>query len=124
MALLSASIPMSMTLTAALIAAKPNNELICNPALDDLKTASSIHVLAFSSHGDLLVVQSEGDFSIETWEEIYEKASQICQKQEDQDDSSEDVEMNSDDNVTLKDVLRDVVQENVTKERKWKESLS
>lgn len=49
-----------------------------NPTVVDIKKANSVHVLAFTSHGDLLVNESEGDFSFEDWEEIHDEAERIC----------------------------------------------
>ena len=53
-----------MTLTAALIAVD-GEKMILDPTSEQLKVAASIHVFAFSSHGDLLVVESEGEYGID-----------------------------------------------------------
>ena len=117
---------MFMTFSATLVTVQPNHGLICHPTPKDIKSASSVHVLAFSSQGDLLVVESEGHFSIATWEEVYEKASQVCRSQEDEDQGSGDVSMKSDkhEKPKLEAGLREVVRAMTSKERKWKESLS
>ena len=119
---------MTMTLSAALVAVQPEHRLSSNPSLDEIKSATSLHVLAFSSHGDLLVIESEGDFSLEVWEAVYEKARIVCRGQEGTDEDSEeaDVSMNEDvveTDFKLEDLLKNAVQEKILKERKWRESL-
>ena len=83
-----------MTLTATLIAVDAS-KLISDPTAEQLKVASSIHVFAFSSHGDLLVVESEGEFDIEIWGEACQKARLACRGDEEDDSDSEDVSMDS-----------------------------
>ena len=122
LALLSTSIPLSMTLTATLIAVD-GKRLISDPTAEQLKVAASIHVFAFSSHGDLLVVESEGEFGIETWEEAYQKAMLACRGEEENDGDSEDVSMDSDSDTKLEDVLRDAIRQKVAREHKWKQDL-
>ena len=122
LALLSTSISLSMTLTAALVAVDARR-LTLDPTAEELKVASSIHVFAFSSHGDLLVVESEGEFGIETWEEAYQKARLACRGEEDNDSESEDVSMDSDNDTKLENVLRDAVRRKVAREQKWKQDL-
>ena len=86
-----------MTLTAALVAVNPNGALLLDPSVKQIKLASSIHVLAFSSHGDLLVVESEGDFTMATWEKVYQTAKVICYREEEDESGGEEVSMRSDD---------------------------
>ena len=111
-----------MTLTATLVAVDAR-KFISDPTAEQLKAASSIHVFAFSSHGDLLVVESEGEFGIEIWEEAYQKARLACRGEEESDSDSEDVSMDSDNDTKLEDVLRDAVRQKVAKEQKWKQDL-
>lgn len=37
-----------------------------------------MHVLAFASHGELLVAESEGSFTMEEWNEIHAVGRRIC----------------------------------------------
>lgn len=67
-----------MTLTATLVAVSSNGTMVNDPSVQQIKLASSIHVLAFSSHGDLLAVESEGDFTIDIWEEVNQRAKLVC----------------------------------------------
>lgn len=123
MALLSTSIPLSMTLTATLVATNSVGTLAIDPSVQQIKLASSIHVLAFSSHGDLLVVESEGNFTIDTWEEVHRRAKLICHGEEGDESESEDVSMDSDDVSKLGNVLKDAVEKKITKEQRWKKKM-
>ncbi len=75
-----------MTLTATLVAVEPKGTITTDPSPQELRSASSIHVFAFSSLGDLLVVESEGDFSMEIWDEVHGRAFMVCHGK-DRDDS-------------------------------------
>ena len=86
----------------------------------DLRLASSIHVLAFSSKGDLLVIESEGDFSMDIWEEVHGKAKAICQGREEGGSDSEDTSMDLEESVILEDTLKDAVRSKIQKEMRWK----
>lgn len=72
-----------MTLTSVLLALK-NKEtgttIIENPTPLDCQDAASVHVLAFTSHGELLVAESEGSFDLDEWEEVYEHGKSLCCK--------------------------------------------
>ena len=123
MALLSTAIPLTMTLTATLVAVNPDATLTTKPSVQQVKLASSVHVLAFSSHGVLLVAESEGDFTIDTWEEAYQKAKLHCHGENEEENESEDVSMTSDDVFKLESVLKDVVERKIAEERKWKDRI-
>ena len=44
----------------------------------DVDHVKSMHVLTFSSHGDLLVAESEGVFDVDTWEAVFDAAKMVC----------------------------------------------
>lgn len=70
-----------MTLTSvflALVAEGVSSRVMRNPTLLQSHSASSIHVLAFSSHGDLLVAESEGTFTMDEWQAVYDAGKEIC----------------------------------------------
>ncbi|EPE25924.1 Ribosomal protein S5 2-like protein [Glarea lozoyensis ATCC 20868] len=79
--LLSASLPLSMVLTSTLIAISADDNsasLIQNPNLTEYENAKSIHVLAFTSQGDLLLAESQGSFDLKDWDKVYETAKKVC----------------------------------------------
>jgi exosome complex component RRP46 len=70
-----------MTMASTLIVLKPEksaNRIIHNPTLFEIQEAASVHVMAFSSHRELLVSESEGNFTMDEWDLVYEHAERIC----------------------------------------------
>ena len=70
-----------MTLTSTQLAIKSNRSLrkiIRNPTLQDFQAADSVHVLAFTSQRQLLVAESEGSFTLDDWDEVYEIGKDLC----------------------------------------------
>lgn len=112
-----------MTLTATLVAVDSNSALVVKPSAEQIKQASSIHVLAFSSYGDLLVVESEGDFTLDTLDEVHQKARLICYREERDESDSEDLSMELDDVPTLANVLKEAVERKVAEEQRWKRNI-
>ncbi|PBP17885.1 hypothetical protein BUE80_DR011456 [Diplocarpon rosae] len=78
LALLSASMPLSMTLASVYLSLTSEGSIIVNPTPLESQSATSVHVLAFTSHGELLVAESEGDFTLEDWKVVYEAGKEIC----------------------------------------------
>lgn len=81
LALLSAGVPMRATATATAIAIARQDgaqRTIVDPSPREIETARSVHVLAFTSHDGLLLAESEGDFTVREWDEVYETARAIC----------------------------------------------
>ena len=112
-----------MSLTATFVAIDSDGVLVTQPSMEQIKLASSIHVLAFSSHGDLLVVESEGEFTIDEWDEVLQKAKLICYGEVRDESGSEDVSMRLDDVSELGIVLKDAVERKVAKEQRWKKDI-
>lgn len=69
---------MGMIYTAVLISVSASGELTANPSIEQVKSASSLHVLAFSSKGNLLLNESQGEFDFQTWDKIHDLAETIC----------------------------------------------
>lgn len=70
-----------MILTSVLVAINPDGKspkLIKNPSLNEFESASSVHVLAFTSQGELLVAESQGTFTLEDWDEVFETGKAFC----------------------------------------------
>lgn len=126
LALLTTSIPLAKIMTSALIAVDADGALLSDPLPAQMKDAPSIHVFAFSSLGELLVVESEGEFTFDTWERAHDRALQLCRgdRTDGDEDKSEkgDVDMDVDttNDSSKEDLLRIVIQEQALKDRKWK----
>ncbi|KAI9642361.1 exosome non-catalytic core subunit rrp46 [Ciborinia camelliae] len=123
--LLSASIPLSMTMTSVLLALK-NTEtgttITENPSPLECQDAASVHVLAFTSHGELLVSESEGSFDMDEWEEIYEHAKDLCCKGHGlaEDDIMHEDGLDNEANSSLMMFVKSTVQEKVATDLHWK----
>lgn len=78
LSLLSAAIPLSASLTATLLAISEDGTIRQTPSLPETMSAQSIHVLAFTSHGELLVIESQGSFTPAQWDEVSIQAEKIC----------------------------------------------
>jgi exosome complex component RRP46 len=48
------------------------------PTIKDATVAKSLHVLSFSSKGELLLAEGEGRFSMEDWKLVEERAKTRC----------------------------------------------
>jgi exosome complex component RRP46 len=81
LALLSAAVPMRATATATAVAIVRQDgatKTLVDPSSREAETAQSVHVLAFTSHDELLLAESEGDFTVKEWDDVYETAKTIC----------------------------------------------
>ena len=73
--------PLAMTLTSVFLAFNSNastRKVIQHPTIEEIQRATSVHVLGFTSKGDLLVVESEGSFSVDEWDEVFDAGKAIC----------------------------------------------
>ena len=81
LALLSAAVPMRATATSTIVAAVSQDgtdSLVVDPSPRELKLARSVHVLAFTSQDELLFAESEGNFTVKEWDDVYDTAKKIC----------------------------------------------
>ena len=123
LALLSASLPLAMMLTSATVAIGVNNSLIHDPTVEQLHFSTSVHVFAFSSHGDLVLAESEGKFSPQAWEAAANEAMDRCHGKRDEGNGIRDVQMDIEEDVSLENILKNVVQQKVMKDQEWKEKV-
>ncbi|KAL8733300.1 MAG: hypothetical protein Q9181_003623 [Wetmoreana brouardii] len=122
LALLSTSLPLHMTLTSTLVAVSRNGELVGEPSVEEIQEATSLHVLSFSSHGELMVTESEGAFDIETWEQVYDKAEHGCRGSSMRDSNQmDDVDMETSEADNLQNLLRGAIKEKSAREQRWRE---
>ncbi|KAK0618475.1 hypothetical protein B0T17DRAFT_592246 [Bombardia bombarda] len=124
LALLSAAVPMRATATASVVAVVSQDKekkLIVDPSAREIEAAQSVHVLAFTSHDELLLAESEGDFSVKEWDDVYETAKKICCQPESQKAGIEMVP--DDDNARgpdMRQFLRSTLEEKVAADLHWK----
>lgn len=112
-----------MTATSAFLALTSDGSarsIIKNPSIVQCEGADSVHVLAFTSHGDLLVAESEGSFSLEDWETVFEAAKAICC-----DDSKTSVDHSMQDGElekgSMMDFVKSTLQTKVAADLHWKD---
>jgi exosome complex component RRP46 len=110
-----------MTYTAAIITVC-SGKIIPDPSIKDINTASSLHVLAVSSNGHLLLNESEGEFDLETWEEVVDQARVICQGSEAAASSDKDISMSEGGEAEqqgLEGFVREVVGDKIQHDHAW-----
>ncbi|KAK4147928.1 uncharacterized protein C8A04DRAFT_24490 [Dichotomopilus funicola] len=125
LALLSAGVPMRATATATAIAVMRQEEgaptLVVDPSTRAIETAQSAHVLAFTSHGGLLLAESEGDFTVKEWDSVYDTAREICCRSA---PTKEGMEMVLDEEATrgpdMRQFLQSTMEAKVAKDLHWK----
>ena len=112
--------PLSLTLTSVLLALTSDGtakRIIRNPTLTQSQSADSLHVLAFTSQGDLLVAESEGSFTISDWEDLYEAGKAICYHET---EPVDDHEMDGKDGG-MQMFVKSILQAKVAADLHWKE---
>ncbi|KAL9577565.1 MAG: hypothetical protein Q9212_006284 [Teloschistes hypoglaucus] len=122
LALLSTSLPLYMTLTLTLVAVSDRGELIADPSATVTDAATSLHVLGFSSHGGLLVAESEGAFSLDIWEQVHDKAERICRGSSMMEvDRTGDTDMELSGQGDLEDALKETIKAKTARDQRWKD---
>ncbi|EDN99980.1 hypothetical protein SS1G_02839 [Sclerotinia sclerotiorum 1980 UF-70] len=114
-----------MTLTSVLLALKNTEKgatITENPTPLECQDAASIHVLAFTSHGELLVAESEGSFDMDEWDEIYEHGKGLCCRGHvsAEDDIMNEDELENEAVSSLMMFVKSAVQEKVATDLHWK----
>ncbi|KAL8913768.1 MAG: hypothetical protein Q9171_001502 [Xanthocarpia ochracea] len=123
LALLSTSLPLTTTLTSTLIAVSRTGELVTEPSVKAKNESTSLHVLAFSSHGELLVAESEGMFGMDIWDQVYSRAEKLCRGSNTGDlTQPDDVDMEPSQPKSLEDSLRNAIKAKAAREHRWRES--
>ena len=111
---------MAMTLTAVLIAVKNGGfvqEVTHNPSLDEIRNSNSLHVLAFTSRGELLVAESEGSFTMDQWDDVFDKAKLYCGDAAGQEKVQDGMETGAGDMTSF---LKSTLQTKVSADLHWK----
>ncbi|KAL8786906.1 MAG: hypothetical protein Q9213_002537 [Squamulea squamosa] len=122
LALLSTSLPLNMTLTSTLVAVSRSGELVTGPLIKAMKEPTSLHVLAFSSHGELLVAESEGAFDMDIWDQVYSKAEKLCRGSETSNMAeTDDVDMEPSESDSLENSLRGIIERKTVRDQRWKQ---
>ncbi|KAJ5819956.1 Exoribonuclease phosphorolytic domain 2 [Penicillium riverlandense] len=119
LALLSAAVPLSMTFSATLLGVTKSGIIIPDPSPADAKAMASLHALAFSSKGHLLLNESQGRFEFDTWEAVRQTALGICHNAAVSADG--DVSMGEGaESAQLHGFVRETVEDQVHRDYAWK----
>lgn len=74
---LDARVQMNDIAGAVLIGITQNKSLIQHPRVHERKMCKSLHVFAFKSTGDCIMMESEGSFKMEEWTRAHELAHRL-----------------------------------------------
>ena len=108
-----------MTFSAALLSVTKSGDVIQCPSSDDAKSAASLHVLAISAKGHLLLNESQGRFDFETWEVVRQHAESMCLGKS-KPESDGDIAMDSGTSEThLSGLLREAVEDRLYSDYVW-----
>lgn len=121
LALLSAAIPLAATLASTVVAVVVDggaSRVVVDPTAREAQQARSLHVFGFTSHDDLIFNESEGEFTLQEWDQVQEAARQHCCPPT----KSEDVDMMSDDRVgaDLRNFTRSTMETKIASDLYWK----
>lgn len=132
LSLLSASIPLSSTITSTLVAVSAQGTSLVSPTANELlraKPIQSVHIFAFGAGRRILLSESDGRFSHEEWDESCQTAEDFCcGDSDDQDEGGvrlDGMEIDSSgagqaQGESLEKWLRSVIQKKVEHEQRWK----
>lgn len=108
-----------MTFSATLLGVTKSGIIIPDPSPPDAKAMASLHALAFSSKGHLLLDESQGRFEFDIWEAVRQKALGICHNAALSADG--DVSMGEGaDSAQLHGFVRETVEDQVHRDYVWK----
>lgn len=96
MALLSAAIPLNSVLASTALAVVASDDeadqIVVNPTAREVEKSRSVHAFAYTSNQDLILAESEGEFTMEEWDNLLATARKQCCASP----QTDDVDMNDD----------------------------
>ncbi|KAI1105261.1 hypothetical protein F4804DRAFT_331507 [Jackrogersella minutella] len=123
LSLLSAALPLTATLTStslAIIADNPSKKIVLNPSPREIATSESFHVFSFTSHDELILVESEGSFTIKEWDDVFAAAQRQCCSQGAASDGDALMDDGSPAGSDLKQFTRSTLEEKTASDLYWK----
>ncbi|OHF04321.1 exosome complex subunit Rrp46 [Colletotrichum orchidophilum] len=77
--LLSAAVPLKAIATCTTLAVlEKGGKIIADPSPLAIEQSKSLHVVIFTSQNDLLLLESEGTFSMAEWDEVVRTGQTVC----------------------------------------------
>ncbi|KAI1415981.1 hypothetical protein F5Y13DRAFT_186834 [Hypoxylon sp. FL1857] len=123
LSLLSAALPLTATLTStslAIIADGQSKRAVLNPSPREIETSESFHVFSFTSHDELILVESEGSFTMKEWDDAFAAAQRQCCQPATTNDGDTLMDDGSSAGVNLKQFTRSVLEEKIASDLHWK----
>ncbi|KAJ2999072.1 hypothetical protein NUW58_g114 [Xylaria curta] len=123
LSLLSASLPMTATLTStslAIVSEDGHRRIIANPTARQVQQSQSFHVLTFTSQNDLILAESEGNFTMKEWDDVYSAARGQCCAATIADDTDTLMSGGPSTDTDLKRFIRSTVEQKTASDLYWK----
>ena len=123
MALLSASIPLKATATSTVVAVLgggADGTIVADPSPRQVEAAKSVHAFAFTSHDELLLAESEGDFTMQDWETAHAAAQDICCRPAQKPEPDMDVDEGQGGGPDMRRFIRSTMEAKVASDLHWR----
>ncbi|KAI1756499.1 hypothetical protein F4782DRAFT_268309 [Xylaria castorea] len=123
LSLLSASLPMTATLTStslAIVSEDGRRQIVTNPTARQIEQSQSFHVLAFTSQNDLILAESEGTFTMKEWDDVYSAAHGQCCTLTTIDDTDTFMDEGLPTGADMKHFIRSTVEQKAASDLYWK----
>lgn len=119
LALVDGGLPLEHTIGAALAAFTSEDQMVVEPTEKQLVGCKSVHAMAYTAHGDMLLNESAGSFQLQQWEDVAETLKKVILST--MASSSEDETM-SNGTTEATPWLRQTLEDNVKAGMAWRES--
>ncbi|KAI4863718.1 hypothetical protein F4820DRAFT_361236 [Hypoxylon rubiginosum] len=123
LSLLSAALPLTATLTSTALAIVPDGQskkITLNPSPREIEVSRSFHVFSFTSHDELILVESEGNFTMKEWDDVFAAAQRQCCPATVADDGDTFMDDGSLTGTDLKQFTRSTLEEKIKSDLHWK----
>ena len=119
--LLTAAVPLKYIATSTVLAIPAGEEgsIIVDPTPAEAEKAQSLHCLGFTSDDELLLMESDGSFSVDQWKKVMQTAERVCCQRGDAD---ADTAMGEDgvQSSSIRDFVRSVMETKTAADLHWK----
>ncbi|KAI1382140.1 hypothetical protein F4677DRAFT_16601 [Hypoxylon crocopeplum] len=123
LSLLSAALPLRTTLTStslAIIVDGQSKKVVLNPSPREIEASQSFHVFSFTSQDELILVESEGSFTMKEWDDAYAAAQRQCCPDAATNDGDALMDDGSPADTNLKQFTRSTLEDKIASELHWK----
>lgn len=118
---MTAAIPLTSVATATLLAVAngDGDEIIVDPSPVEVSKAKSTHVLGFTVDEKLLLVESEGSFTVDEWDKVLQTGQRLCCRPQ---ESALDTAMGGDvlESQSIQSFIRSVLENKAAHDLQWK----